>query len=1395
MPDEQKTETELLRELGVLRRRVSELEQQVADLRLAEQETANLAKLPTEDPNPVLRISKDCTILYANDASSIVLQTWQRQVGQPLPEPCCQQAKEAVSRGKVSTFEFSCVDGRIFLVTLAPVAQEGYLNAYGVDITERKQKEDELRQYQFMIESAYDAIFFKDRSSRYIVANKKTLEAFGLSAEQVIGKNDYEIMPDKKQAKKNIEDDNLVFRTRKPTEITKRMTGADGKERWFQAIKVPQSDDKGSIIGLIGIARDITEQRITEDVSRESERKFRLFVENLNGIAVRGDLEGKPEFLLGKLEEITGYTWEDFSKKGLKWFDVMQPDDRERFIEQGLRQVRLGKPVIQEYRIVRKDGGIRWVSQSISPEIKEDAAKPLSGAPFGGVKFVEGVITDITDRKKAEAALKESEAKYRDLVEEMTDVIYTVDAEGIVTSVSKAEKAVFGRDPAEVVGRHFTGAVQPECRADVMAAFERVLGGESITMETAALDKDGKLLYIELSSIPIIKDGVVVGARGIIRDTTTRNKAEEQLRETRQRLEYILATTPATTYTCKAGGTWPATFISENIKKQFGYEPRQFVEDPNFWSAHIHPDDRERVIAELSALFENDFYIHEYRFLHKDGHYRWVHDEVRLIRDQKAEPLECIGYWTDVTDRKNAEYELRESHKKYRELVDNITDGVYQTDTQGNFTYVNKIIEERAGIPAEKFVGLNFRDVVIPEYHQIVNANLARFLAGEQVPPFEVEYRTAAGQTITVETNVRPIYAGDTITGIQGISRDITQRNKVEKKLKESEATLRSIIDSVTESVLLIEPDGTVRATNRVNAERLGTTIDGLIGKCAYDFIPPDLAASRKLHIEKVVRTGEPVIFDDIRATRHILNSLHPIKDSTGKVTKLAIFAFDITEHKKLEQALRESELRYRTLFESSPVGLGLGTTDGKILDSNSAMVRMTGYSDTEIRQVNLKDTYVNPQERARLLKELQTNGSVRDFQVQLKRKDGTTYWANMNVIPFPFAGENAILAAQVDITECKQAEEALRQNETKYRTLVENLPQRVFLKDKDSVYISCNENYARDLRIKADQIVGKTDYDFYPKELAEKYRVDDRRIVESGQITDIEEKYILEGQEFIVHTVKTPVADEQGNVIAILGIFWDITESRRRERELNLYREKMGQAERLASLGTLSATVAHELTQPMTTIRLSIENSLAQLEATSCPADILEELKDGLEGVSDAVSVVDRIRNFARQSSEKAITEVNLREVAERIVRLLDRNAQQANISVQLKDLEKLPPIYAREKDMEQLFFALADNAIHAADGKRKRQLTISGAVEDERIELRFADNCGGIAPENVDKIFEPFFTTRPAGEGTGLGLCIVQHIVFRAGGKVWVQNKPGKGATFFVTLPIGKTYQSLGR
>lgn len=148
---------------------------------------------------------------------------------------------------------------------------------------------------------------------------------------------------------------------------------------------------------------------------------------------------------------------------------------------------------------------------------------------------------------------------------------------------------------------------------------------------------------------------------------------------------------------------------------------------------------------------------------------------------------------------------------------------------------------------------------------------------------------------------------------------------------------------------------------------------------------------------------------------------------------------------------------------------------------------------------------------------------------------------------------------------ERKQMEEALRASESKYRTLLENIPQKVFLKDRNSVYLSCNDNYARNLKIEAEQIAGRTDYEFYPKQLAEKYRADDKRVIESGKGESIEEQYPLNGQEIFVQTVKTPVKDEHGNVTGVLGIFWDITERKKAEKELAAKMKEIEEVNRMA--------------------------------------------------------------------------------------------------------------------------------------------------------------------------------------------------------------------------------------
>jgi len=190
-----------------------------------------------------------------------------------------------------------------------------------------------------------------------------------------------------------------------------------------------------------------------------------------------------------------------------------------------------------------------------------------------------------------------------------------------------------------------------------------------------------------------------------------RKRAEKQPRKPPEGLEHVLAKSLVTIYTSKIGGNWAATSISENVRDRFGYEPHEFTQDPDFWLTHIHPDDRQRILAELSRLLENNFHTQEYRFLHKDGSYRWVLDEVRLISDKKNSPLKCVGYITDITAHKLTEQKIRESEEKYRTLVESTSESIVTFDENGVFLFLNTIAAAVLGGKPQDYIGKTMWDV------------------------------------------------------------------------------------------------------------------------------------------------------------------------------------------------------------------------------------------------------------------------------------------------------------------------------------------------------------------------------------------------------------------------------------------------------------------------------------------------------------------------------------------------------------------------------------------------------------------------------------------------------------------------------------------------------------
>ncbi len=288
--------------------------------------------------------------------------------------------------------------------------------------------------------------------------------------------------------------------------------------------------------------------------------------------------------------------------------------------------------------------------------------------------------------------------------------------------------------------------------------------------------------------------------------------------------------------------------------------------------------------------------------------------------------------------------------------------------------------------------------------------------------------------------------------------------------------------------------------------------------------------------------SGEPTI-ELLEALKNVTNEM------------IASIGREINGRKEAEMALRESEEKYRTLINDAEDAIILTDLEGNLLEANKKAEKLLGYTKQEL--LNMRFSQIPPKtalERAVFIfNEMVQKGSWSFANgLVFQRKDGDIIHVDIAGSVIEYSGKKVVQGIIRDITERKKAEDSLRESENKYKTLIENLQQKIFLKDTNLVYLSCNEKYARDLKIYSNEINGKTDYDFFPKELAEKYRTDDKRIIESGNTEEIEEIYIQDGKEKFVQTVKTAVKDKKGNVVGILGIFWDITERKKMEERLH---------------------------------------------------------------------------------------------------------------------------------------------------------------------------------------------------------------------------------------------------
>jgi PAS domain S-box-containing protein len=408
-------------------------------------------------------------------------------------------------------------------------------------------------------------------------------------------------------------------------------------------------------------------------------------------------------FVTENLRAVMGYTPQEMTTDPKGWPDHLHPDDAPRVFDEMVPLIERGGGTVA-YRFRHRDGHYIWIQDTFKV-VYDDAGHPLE---------LVGAWADITKRKQAEQAAVESKRYLTRLIEGSPDAIISTDKEGNVVLFNQGAETLLGYRPEEVSGRPVSVLYGGEVRTNDIGREVRKRGGAVSGFESALQTKDGRSIPVLISASALFdEEGSEAGMVEFATDLRERKREEEalqkaraelekrveertgELKAARERLQYLMTVTPGIIYTNQASGNYACTFVSENVDEIMGFAAWEMLDDPNFWSARLHPEDRKRVFDEMFPLIERGGGTVEYRFRHRSGNYIWIQDTFKVVHDDQGRPLEIVGSWADISDRKQAEQALGERMavmKDLQTLVGASPAIIYTTQVSGDFgcTFVSE---------------------------------------------------------------------------------------------------------------------------------------------------------------------------------------------------------------------------------------------------------------------------------------------------------------------------------------------------------------------------------------------------------------------------------------------------------------------------------------------------------------------------------------------------------------------------------------------------------------------------------------------------------------------------------------------------------------------------------
>lgn len=1103
----------------------------------------------------------------------------------------------------------------------SPIYFQGKLFLYSIiqDITDQILAQQSLREnedrFRKLVELAVDGIAVMDLTGKVIFCNSRMQQMRGFpTADEMIGAAaDTFFAPE--ESSRIIEHLSKTVTEGYHRVEQVQMLRYDNTQFEAEIQAVLLRDPAGRPQGIVGYAHDISDRVRQEQIIAKSEDYFRtistLTSDDVFTINRKDDGSLFAETKLGTIYRLSGYSPEEVDAHG-GWASIFDPKEYAEAISVFRRLFESPGTESHDVHLVNRTGEERIIHITAQSVVDEST---------GSVIRIVGAISDVTEKVKAEIAVAKSEQLFRTVFESGAAGMAILNPDGLHQRVNPAYCAMLNYQPEALSELSFLDLLSESDRSFLRPIFEekaeqsiqqnayemlfsRSGGGEmwGLTRLSAVYDTHHVLQYYivminDITEQKLAAEEVRLNEARLIALNRLNNQADKSVEEMcRFALNEIINLTNST--------TGYLGFLSQNDKVvsiqawiDIGKTTHSTDAMPDRWIIANHPElsravkTRKAVNIDQAGVKRRMVKIGPFNLTRMitipilDGE-RVV--AIAMIANKSAPYTEAdilqvtlltTALWRIITRNKSVAA-LQESENRNRRMIETSFEGIIAINLDRKLTFINPRLAAILKYPTDNLLGRDLIEFIYDDDHELYFEKHQHRLHGIS-EKYEIRFKDSNGDPIWCLVSATPMRDDEgKVYGSFAMVTDISDRKAAEERLHKNEALMRNVISSVSVILLVIDRNGRFVLTEGRGLSAIGLAPGELNGKTIYDLLynSPDT-------IQEVLHALEgETIHTDMNINSHTFDTwLSPISDDSGALIGTICVATDISGQRQAEAAIRLSEEKYNQIFKTCPVSMSLSDYQtAKLVDVNDVFLYTYEYTAPEVIGKSASDLniWVNENERSEIVYAINHGHPVDHREVQTRAKSGKIVTVLFSADKIRVGDKEYLLSVSYDITYRKEMENELHKSRQMLQTILDTIPQRIFWKDLNSQFLGANKQFLRDLgKEKVEDIVGKTDYDISPYDMARIYEQTDKQVIENNDVLyNFEHQQMIPGPKFLwVNTNKAPLHDIQGNVVGVLGSYEDITEMREAQNRLRESEERFRNLAMHAPVGIYEKNARHQ--------------------------------------------------------------------------------------------------------------------------------------------------------------------------------------------------------------------------